>query len=138
MTKSVISQNESKSNRVDPPHDLLSLAEADAESTNLWLAYAGRDPDSMAQQVDRQANELISYVQDQNREIDERQAELNAKLAQLDNQLRNARLLTDESGIDLLADASPQIETANRNGDAIVDQFPAGAEGVERGHDGGF
>ena len=82
------------------------------------MAYAGRDPESLSEQVDSQANELLSYVQDQNKDIDQRQAELNAKLAQLDSQLRSARLQgVDDVGTDLLADQPsrrpPQVPPIN-------------------------
>ena len=104
MTESVLPHETRKSNRVDPPHDLLTTAENAAGESNPWMVYAGRDPESMTDQIDRQTSELMSYVKDQNREIDARQAELNAKLAQLDSQLRNARLRqVDDMGADLLA-----------------------------------
>lgn len=109
MTNSTIPQDWPKSNRVDSAHDLLrSQDDADAQEANRWLAFAGRDPEFTSDQVNRQAGELLAYVQDQNREIDDRQAELNAKLAQLDNQLRNARLrgLDDQAGADLLSGAT--------------------------------
>lgn len=127
MTESVLSNLASKSNRLDPPHDLLSSSAVEAAvsadgasgqaAENPWMAYAGRDPDYTTQQVDRQASELLSYVQEQNKEIDVRQAELNAKLAQLDNQLRNARLRSiDDSGTDLLS--APPKQAAS---DAMLD-----------------
>lgn len=114
MTESVLSTaTKSKASRLDPPHDLLNAANEKSSSNGAWLAFAGRDPNVTTQQVDRQASELLSYVQEQNKEIDVRQAELNAKLAQLDNQLRNARLRSHASvGNDLDAkDMTPEPST---------------------------
>ncbi len=111
MTESVLSTaTQAKASRLDPPHNLLSSAD---DKSSPWMAFAGRDPNVSTQQVDRQASELLSYVQEQNKEIDVRQAELNAKLAQLDNQLRNARLHSNASaGTEL----SPEESAAKNEG----------------------
>lgn len=95
-----------KSTRLDPPHEILGAGSDSAgsdTSEKKWLGFAGRDPNLTTEQVDRQASELLTYVREQNREIDQRQAEINAKLAQLDNQIRNARLKKNvDNGADLL------------------------------------
>ena len=102
----MLSNHESKSNRLDPPHDLMLASAHDSsvvERSAPWLSMAGRDPATSNDQVDRQTNELLSYVQQQNDEIDARQSELNARLAQLDNELRAARLRSGlDNGSDLL------------------------------------
>lgn len=79
----------------------------ESSDANLWMSMAGRDAGGIPGQLDRQTSELMTYVQQQNDEIDVRQAELNAKLAQLDNELRTARLRNaPENGGDLSPDAS--------------------------------
>lgn len=93
-------QREIKSTRLDDAHDLLTNGEA-SSSKESWMAMAGKDPNATTAQLDRQTNELIAYVQQQNDEIDSRQSELNAKLAQLDNELRRARLTSLDEGDDL-------------------------------------
>ena len=98
-------QRSSKSTRLDPAHDLLVSGEV--QEPTPWMALAGRDDTANTQQLDRQTNELLAYVQRQNDEIDSRQAELNARLAQLDNEMRVARLRDGiDAGNDLLAAAS--------------------------------
>lgn len=100
MSDSVLSNREAKLNRLDPPHDLL-LEESPEKVTEpaavAWMSMAGRDPSATVGQLDRQTSELLAYVQQQNDEIDARQSQLNARLAQLDNELRAARL---KSGVD--------------------------------------
>lgn len=124
MTDSVLShRSELKSNRLDPPHDLM-LASSDEDSTAPWMALAGRDPSTTPDQLDRQTSELLAYVQQQNDEIDARQAELNAKLAQLDNELRTARLRSGlDAGEDLIA--APESGKVHRIDSGIaLDEIP--------------
>lgn len=104
-----------KQNRLDPPHDLMV---APAEEPSIWMSLAGRDPATAVDHLDRQTSELLAYVQQQNIEIDARQSELNAKLAQLDNELRASRLKSvQEGGADLSrsdsASQEPMVTTSN-------------------------
>ena len=121
MSDSAVAQSKAystprtKSTRVDQAHDLLGNETVDDDTP--WLALAGRDPNQVTQQLDRQTNELMSYVRQQSEEIDSRQAELNAKLALLDHELRKVRLQTvKDVGEDLLAagasdsDESPGVK----------------------------
>lgn len=114
MSESLVSTSSAgQSTRVDAAHDLMT--NSSNEEQVAWMSLAGRDPASTTEQLDRQTSELLGYVQQQNEELDARQAELNAKLAQLDNQLRTARLHREgQAGTDLLeppATASePSIE----------------------------
>ena len=99
------STSDVKAMRIDPPHDLM-LANREDEPAPPWMAIAGLDPTASDDQLDRQTSELLAYVQQQNDEIDLRQAELNAKLAQLDNELRAARLrATRDAGVELVSGA---------------------------------
>lgn len=121
MTDSVLTHDHKKATttRVDDAHGVLSTAPAQDEN---WLAMAGRDPQAGAAQMDRQTSELIQYVQQQNDEIDSRQSELNAKLAQLDHELRTARLLsTQREGADLL----PDMESLGSGGDQLASSTPS-------------
>lgn len=102
MTDPALSPPTETIRRLDAAHDLMD-ANGTRDSTP-WSSLAGLDPSSLPEQLDRQTSELLAYVQEQNSEIDVRQAELNAKLAQLDNELRAARLNSvDDAGDDLLA-----------------------------------
>lgn len=103
---------------------------------------AGRDPKAAPGQMDRQTSELLAYVRQQNEEIDERQAELNAKLARLDAELRAARLRSGvDAGADLLGKTTASdeqdeqaVSTASRPSSAEPDPAtspfkPTAAEG---------
>ncbi len=101
ITNPTSTHSEMTSTRIDPAHDL-PVNDA-ASGPTPWLALAGRDSSQTSDQLDRQTNELLADVQRQNQEIDSRQAELNARLAQLDSELRAARLQsTEKTGDDLL------------------------------------
>ena len=111
--------SEITSTRIDPAHHL-PVNDAASDPTP-WLALAGRDSSQTTEQLDRQTNELLAYVQRQNQEIDSRQAELNARLAQLDSELRAARLQsTQKTGDDLLA-----VGTTESNDMPIMDEVQA-------------
>ena len=113
MSDSLLSHPQAtKSNRVDPPHNLMAGASDDQTA---WMALAGHDPSTSHDQLDRQTTELLAYVQQQNDEIDARQAELNAKLAQLDNELRAARLRSGMgTGEELIpSQATPVVTTSS-------------------------
>ncbi len=147
MTDSLLSQNESKVNRLDPPHDLtLANNERVVEASAPWMSLAGRDPATKGDQLDRQTSELLSYVQQQNDEIDARQAELNAKLARLDNELRAARLTTGlDNGTDLLAsagkgateesstDATTEVTTEKSSGMAAASEVTPSQDSLTSG-----
>ena len=126
MTDSVAkaSFSDSKSTRLDPPHDL-TLANREDDQATPWMAIAGRDPSLASDQLDRQTSELLAYVQQQNDEIDQRQSELNAKLAQLDNEMRSARLRTARDvGMDLIPGTTPNDPAVNPNYPAPVTSPP--------------
>ena len=130
MTDSVLTHDQKKATttRVDDAHGQLSAAPAQDEN---WLAMAGRDPQAGAAQMDRQTSELIQYVQQQNDEIDSRQSELNAKLAQLDHELRTARLMSmQREGADLLAD----MERRDSGGDQLASSAPSPTSTVQHEH----
>ena len=108
-----LSDPHAKSTRVDPAHELLDGDTADGD-LNTWLSVAGRDPAQVNQQLHRQTNEIMSYAEQRSEEIDSRQAELNAKLAQLDHELRKVRLQTaKDAGQDLLS-GSPDAPDVHR------------------------
>ncbi len=101
-----------KATRVDPAHETVDGEAAEADLTH-WMALAGRDPAQATDQLDRQTNELLAYVQQQNLEIDSREADLNARLAQLDNEIRVTRLQAlPGTGEDLLGDKSDVATSA--------------------------
>lgn len=123
-------KSEVKSTRLDPPHDLM-LANRGDEPTPPWMAIAGLDPAASGDQLDRQTNELLAYVQQQNDEIDQRQEELNAKLAQLDNELRTARLRTArDAGMELAIDSSVANRSAVDAGMALDGMTESDEEGI--------
>lgn len=112
-----------KSTRLDSAHDLMSATESEEQMP--WMALAGRDVSANTAQLERQTGELLAYVQKQNEEIDVRQAELNAKLAQLDHELRTARLQSADGGTDLLAHApTPEPETQGELPPILPDDHP--------------
>ena len=122
MTDSALTgtRHEVKSTRLDEAHHVGSTG--DSASNSSWMAMAGRDPQATTLQLDRQATELMAYVQQQNDEIDSRQAELNARLAQLDNELRTARLRSlRDDGADLLS-ARPAVDAQSVSGVAEPDE----------------
>jgi chromosome segregation ATPase len=127
MTDSALTHDhrDVKSTRVDEAHDMLSSVPSKEEN---WLAMAGRDPNSKAAQLDRQTNELLAYVQQQNEEIDSRQSELNAKLAQLDNELRAARLASLRGDGEELLQEDPLPSRSIEH-----DSPPSGPESDEKG-----
>ncbi len=123
-------QSEVKARRLDPPHDLM-LANRGDEPAPPWMAIAGLDPEAAGDQLDRQTSELLAYVQQQNDEIDQRQEELNAKLAQLDNELRTARLRTArEAGMELATDSTATEGSAVDAGIALDGMSESEDEGI--------
>ncbi len=73
----------------DPVHSLDDLLELD------------ESPEARAEQLEAQASQLASQLQEQLRELEHREALQNAQAAELDNELRRARLWMSEKGAEL-------------------------------------
>ncbi len=85
--------------RIDEPHDGGSAAQiedAPAVSSSVLHAVVGQSPAGAPEQLERHARELGSQLQDQQYVLDRRQAEFNARLAQMENDLRTTRLTQRE------------------------------------------
>ncbi|HTN76047.1 MAG TPA: hypothetical protein VL096_12400 [Pirellulaceae bacterium] len=104
--------------RIDPPHPLGELASREAvaappviaspavqESSSdedaaaldeIVFATTGRSQEHLAEQLHAQALQLADHLRTKQREIDRREALLNAREAKLENELRHARLWVRE------------------------------------------
>lgn len=83
--------------RVDSAHSPSSLASLDEQPLEqIMRAVAGQDEDQVAAQVQRQTAEISAHLQRRQAELDDREAELNAQLAQMEHDARKARLLMRE------------------------------------------
>ncbi len=78
--------------RVDTAHAAEMFSEPNAPSLDLLQAIAGRDSEQAPLQLRRQALELATSLRDRHRVLDQRESELNARTALLENELRSSRL----------------------------------------------
>ena len=87
-----------KVSRIDGAHRLSPVDETPPRSAppELAAAAAGQSVSHVAQQLERQTEQLGRHLRDQSRDLDRREAQLNAHLAQLDRDARAARLLLTE------------------------------------------
>lgn len=84
--------------RIDKPHDRGSalIEEASAPRSSVLQAVAGQNAAGVSDQLERHARELGGQLQDEQHALDRRQAEFNARLAQMENDLRTTRLIQRE------------------------------------------
>ena len=99
------------------------------------VSAAGRNPLLQAGQMERQAEQLASEFQQQALDIDRREAEFNARAAQLENELRVARLVYREREISL-KEKQGQLdgslnELRQRNADMVAAQHALESEAVD-------
>lgn len=78
--------------RVDTAHAPDLFSEPNAPSLELLQAIAGQDSEQSAPQLRRQALELATLLRNRHRALDQRESELNARTALLENELRSSRL----------------------------------------------
>ncbi len=91
-------RNSMTSMRVDGAHTSKNILESvvAASLPETLAAIAGRYSVGAPEQMERQAAQLSERLQQQHREMDQREAEFHARAAQLENELRTARLLNRE------------------------------------------
>ncbi|MCP4189243.1 MAG: hypothetical protein GY768_01300 [Planctomycetaceae bacterium] len=93
-TKPSADTSSQSTTRVDAAH--LPIAEEVPHSVepsmDLLSAIAGQNPQQAAEQSREQATELAMLLQEKQRFLDQRESELNARSALLENDLRNSRL----------------------------------------------
>jgi septal ring factor EnvC (AmiA/AmiB activator) len=84
--------------RTDTPHATMKNCPKTVEPVpvKLAMAAAGQSAEQSADQLEAQAGQLASYLQERQRDVDGREAQLNARVAQLENELRTARLWVRE------------------------------------------
>ena len=81
---------EGQSERVGPgDHSAQQVATVAAESA---IAAGPRDAQSPAQQLRTQAAQLADYLRQRQRQLDHRQAQMHAQIAQLESDARAARM----------------------------------------------
>jgi hypothetical protein len=87
-----------KVSRIDGAHRASAASEPAPRSASpeLAAAAAGHSATHVAEQLERQTEQLGRHLRDQSRDLDRREAQLNAHLAQLDRDARAARLLHAE------------------------------------------
>ena len=73
--------------RVDTAHAPDLFSEPNAPSLELLQAIAGQDSEQSALQLRRQALELTTLLRNRHRALDQRESELNARTALLENEL---------------------------------------------------
>lgn len=91
--------------RVDHAHKVAQyvsapLAEVRVDAAVL-AAVAGYDGSHLPEQLERHAQDLALRLQSQQKELDRREADFNARVAQLENEARTARLVQSEREIEL-------------------------------------
>ncbi|MBX9792100.1 MAG: hypothetical protein K2Y37_24515 [Pirellulales bacterium] len=97
-----VTRRRSLSTRVDPPHELWTRAASPSQldgksaATTIGCADVLDDPASLREQLRCQARQLANYFGTRQQQLDHREAELNARLAELDNEERRARLNCSE------------------------------------------
>ncbi len=99
--------------RIDTPHDngpVALIEDAPAPRASVLRAVAGQSAVGVPEQLERHARELGNQLQDQQRMLDRRQAEFNARLAQMENELRTARLIQREKEQEL-AERETEFQT---------------------------
>lgn len=84
-----VSYAEDSAAHTEPPE--LALAESAEDLSRVADALSARE-----EQLDHQTGQLADQLQQQLREIEHREAQLNARAAELDNEFRRARLWTQE------------------------------------------
>jgi hypothetical protein len=133
-----------------PPSDLadgapaLSLLEAiEPPSDDLIAAVTGQSEAARREQLDLQANQLAEHLRERLRDVDHREAQLNARVAQLESDLRAGRVWLREQEHEFAereAELRRQLEDAQVRGEpgavaaeATVDLDGVRAELTERG-----
>ena len=114
--------------RVDQPHLLRreQLVPPDPPAEQELSLLAGRDPVGLVDQLQRQALELGQRLQNQQSELDRREAEFHARIAKVENELRSARLVCAEREHEL----SEKLIEANAHTDPPRD--PAAIKPIDR------
>ena len=79
------------------PHDSDAISvRVDEQAAKKVHAIVGNDPQMLVEQVRCEANELAFHLQGQQRDVDHREAEYCSGVAQIENELRVARLVLRE------------------------------------------
>src|SRR5688572_27158783 len=77
--------------RFDQPHKTAAANDVGAEQPQALAVIADLQAES-SEQMQVQAGQLARHLQDRRREVDHREAHLNARIAHLENDLRASRL----------------------------------------------
>ena len=108
-TQAHVNTRSGKATRVDPPHATSGAAipkVAAPSRVQLAVLAGAAQPATadaaIADQLQRQSIELGDRLQQRQRELDQREASFHAQIAQLENELRSARLVQQELQEELL------------------------------------
>ncbi len=82
--------------RIDGPHLAPTRSLQNGDSADVHPVLAGADCNAVGTQIQAQADQLASYLRSRQRNIDRREAELNARLAVLDSEGRRERLVLSQ------------------------------------------
>ena len=122
--------------RVDGPHPVTgaivsasnndpSLLEVIEEpSADLIAAVTGQSAEARREQLELQADQLSEHLRERLREVDRREAQLNARVAQLESDLRSSRVWLREQEHEFAereAELRRQLEDAHVRGETGVD-----------------
>ncbi|MCA9271341.1 MAG: hypothetical protein KDA41_22815 [Planctomycetales bacterium] len=116
--------------RIDRAHVAQTTLEKPAVPAVEWVAAAaGMSPAHAPEQLQRQAGQLADVLRRRVRELDHRESQLNAQMAQFESQSRAARLLLQDRILEL---DRQQAECETRLRDALERQHRAESEAVGR------
>ena len=87
--------------RFDPAHVSAAHSSKSSDSAEAHPVLAGSNSSAAGAQIQAQADQLASYLRSRQRNIDQREADLNARLAVLDSEGRRERLLLSQREAEL-------------------------------------
>ena len=131
--------------RIDPPHTVTDKAPTDVlaspsllevieePSADLIAAVTGLSDVARREQLDLQANQLSEHLRERLREVDRREAQLNARVAQLESDLRSSRVWLREQEHEFAereTELRRQLEDAQVRGEAGALALAGAQEGT--------
>jgi hypothetical protein len=127
--------------RIDAPHppsaetamaaSASALEVVEQPSADLIAAITGQSPEALRQQLELQADQLSEHLRERLREVDRREAHLNARVAQLESDLRASRVWLREQEHEFAqreAEMRQQLEDARQCGEHAPTESVDGAD----------